>query len=190
MRTAPIAALVALVLSACAPPAYRGGAQPLDRGRLELESWVTVNPLPPRPQRQGSDCGSAVAASVLAYWGVRTSVGEIDRELRKPRAAGIRAGALRDHLRGRGLEAFLVAGTVEDLAYEVERGRPVIIGTLKRYGRNTGLKHFQVVVGVRDGGRHFATYDPAAGWRSYSREDLLEEWTPTGNLTLIVLPKG
>jgi hypothetical protein len=33
-----------------------------------------------------------------------------------------------------------------------------------------------------------ASYDPAAGWRRYSREDLLEEWKPTGQLALVVLP--
>lgn len=189
MTRGRIAILAALSLAACAPPAYQGGARPLSRAQLDADpAWTTVGSLPPRPQRADSDCGPAVTASVLAYWGVRTSVRQIDRALRTPGESGVRAGDLRDHLRGRGMRAFLVQGTIDDLAYEVARGRPVIIGTLKRYGDKTGLRHYQVVVGVRAGGTHFATYDPAVGWRSYTREHLLDEWSPTGHLALVVLP--
>ncbi|HUH03666.1 MAG TPA: cysteine peptidase family C39 domain-containing protein [Kofleriaceae bacterium] len=185
-RASSIAA-VAVFLVACASPGYRGGARSIPRVEIEQE-WTAVRSLPPRPQRSVNDCGAAAAASVLAYWGVRTSVGQIDRALRAADGDGIRAGDLRDYLRQRGVRAYLVAGTIEDLVHEVERGRPVIIGTLKRYGKRDALKHYEVVVAVRDGGRMIASYDPAAGWRRYSREDLLAEWKPTGQLALVVLP--
>ena len=64
----------------------------------------------------------------------------------------------------------------------------MIVGTLKRYGDRDAVKHYEVVVAVRDGGAELVSYDPAAGWRVYRRADLLEEWRPTGQVALVVMP--
>jgi ABC-type bacteriocin/lantibiotic exporter with double-glycine peptidase domain len=186
------AAAAALALIACTPAGYRGGARALDPQELGLDvggPWTTVGSLPPRPQRADDGCGAAVATSVLAYWGVRSTVAAAERALRKDGVDGIGAGSLRDYLRDHGVRAYLVSASIEDLVYEVERGRPVIIGTMKRYGKRQLVHHYEIVVATRDRGEQIAVYDPATGWRRYSRQDLLAEWQPTGLLALVVLPR-
>ena len=179
-------AVIALVLGACAP-SYTGGARALEPSAV-TDDWTAVRSLPPHPQRAERDCGAAAMASVLSFWGQSVDVAAIDRAIRAPQQAGARAGALRDYARERGMRAFLIRGQVSDLVYELEQGRPVIVGTLKRYGERTAYEHYEVVFAVSPGASTIATYDPANGWRRYQRSAFLSEWKPSGNLALVVLP--
>ncbi len=180
------AAALALALSACAP-SYTGGARAVEPASIGQE-WAAVRSLPAVPQRGESDCGAAAMTGVLRYHRVDADAAAIERQLRPAGADGIRAGLLRDYARRRGLRAYLISARVDDLMYEIERGRPVIVGTLKRYGDRIAYEHYEVVFAISRDGAHVATYDPAAGWRRYTRADFLAEWKPTGQLALVMLP--
>jgi hypothetical protein len=129
---------------------------------------------------------SASLAMVLSYWypavpAKQWALADSDRRLS--------AGELRDRAQERGLAAFVVEGTIEDIAYELQRKRPVIVGTVKPIGGNKGVSHYEVVVGIHPATKRIATLDPAAGWRQNTLPEFLKEWGPSGRLLLVVLPK-
>src|SRR5262249_23259981 len=106
MRTA----LLAILATGCAA-AYRGGARPLASADLRAPGWVAVADGPEIHQPRELDCGPAAAAMVLGFWGYRTDPDALRSASGTPISSGVQAGTLRDLLRLRGLEAFLVEGS-------------------------------------------------------------------------------
>jgi ABC-type bacteriocin/lantibiotic exporter with double-glycine peptidase domain len=183
---------VALVLacwlaSACVGAGYTGAARDLTPNVWEKESgWIAVERVPLMRQHGLYDCGPTALAMVLSYWypavpTERWTLADSDRRLS--------AGELRDQARARGLAAFVVEGTIEDIAHELRRKRPVIVGTVKPVGGGKGVSHYEVVVGLHPQTKRIATLDPAAGWRQNTFEEFVKEWAPSGRLLLVVLPK-
>jgi ABC-type bacteriocin/lantibiotic exporter with double-glycine peptidase domain len=187
MRTPGVIVGVVVVLlgaSAC----YTGAARPATAASVAAEpGWQLVSGVPFVAQRSERDCGGAAAAMVLGYWSVPAGPDEV-MAVTDQSGRGARAGALRDFIRGKGLDAYLVAGDLRDLAAEVERRRPVLVGLAQPYG-NRSLTHYVVVVGVNRARRQLATLDPAHGWRRVSFEGFAREWIPVGRPTLVVFPR-
>jgi ABC-type bacteriocin/lantibiotic exporter with double-glycine peptidase domain len=157
---------------------YTGSARTVTPAAIDADpGWVRVRGVPFVAQRGESDCGVAALAMVLRYWGVVMSM-----EAKGP----LTAGELRDVARGRGLQAFVVKGDPTDIRDQLARGRPLIVGLGKRYGRSA-LAHFEVLVGYHPAGR-FLTLDPAAGWRVNTAEGFAAEWAASEQLVLIVVP--
>src|SRR5205807_768600 len=75
--------------------------------------WQMVRDVPFVAQRSERDCGAAALAMVLAYWRAPATLDEIEA-VAPVEGGGIRAGALRDLARQKGLEAFVVSGTLND----------------------------------------------------------------------------
>jgi ABC-type bacteriocin/lantibiotic exporter with double-glycine peptidase domain len=179
-------ALLALLL---AGGCYKGTARSLTAADVAREGgWERVEGVPEVRQAERRDCGAAALAMVLGYWKVPVSRDDI--ALTNPPAPdrGIRAAALRDYARGRGLQAFVIKGEIADLEREVvQRRRPVLVGTVKVYG-SKAYPHYEVVVGIDRRAQRILTLDPAAGLRVNSREGFTAEWAAAGQLTLIVLP--
>jgi hypothetical protein len=179
--------LACCLASACASAGYTGAARDLAPRAIQQEpGWIAVDHVPLMRQHGHYDCGPTALAMVLSYWypavpAQRWSLAESDRRLS--------AGELRDEARARGLAAFVVEGTLEDIAYELQRKRPVIVGTVKPIGGNKGVAHYEVVVGIHPATKRIATLDPAAGWRQNTLPEFLKEWGPSGRLLLVVLPK-
>ena len=184
---------IALVLacclgSACASAGYTGAARDLAPHTLRTEpGWIAVDHVPLMRQHGLHDCGPTALAMVLSYWYPAvpaqrwTPTEKTDRRLS--------AGELRDRARKLGMAAFVVEGTFEDIAHELERKRPVIVGTVKPIGGDRGVSHYEVVVGMHPETKRIATLDPAAGWRQNTLEEFLKEWAPSGRLLLVVLPR-
>ncbi|HEY0713959.1 MAG TPA: cysteine peptidase family C39 domain-containing protein, partial [Polyangia bacterium] len=180
----PVAVLgVLLGLGACASgPPRRGTPAP---GMVAAPGWATVSGLTFVPQEGRADCGAAALAMLLGRWGsdtsaeaMRTRTGPIDdRE-------GLKAGRLRAIARAEGLNAFIISGTFEDLAHEVERGHPVVVGVLRAVGRR-GYPHYVVVTGVNRERRRLLTADPAEGWKEQTFEDFESRWRFSRNLALV-----
>jgi hypothetical protein len=124
---------------------------------------------------------------VLNYWRVPVTRDEITDAIPPAPERGIRAAALRDYARGRGLQAFVIKGELGDLEREVQRRRPVLVGTVKVYGRHA-YPHYEVVVGIDRDKQRILTMDPAQGLRVNSREGFTAEWAAAGQLTLVVMP--
>lgn len=173
-----------LGLSGC----YTGSARDVSPDRLRSDpGWSLVERVPFVRQNHGRDCGAAALAMVLGYWQVSVTADEIAAKFPED-AEGLRAGHLRDHARERGFEAYLFSGDFRDLAAEVGRGRPVVVGMAKPYRTKT-LAHYEVVVGVHRDKKLLLTLDPANGWRENSFEGFAREWVPTKQVTLVVFPK-
>ena len=147
--------------------------------------WALVEGVPFVAQESETDCGAAALAMVLARWGEEVPVAVLERECAAPGVEGIRAGALRDAARRRGLRAFVVPGRVEDLRQEIARGRPVVVGLVKSLGPLTST-HFEVVVGLHDGSGRVAALDPARGLVTDALPAFRAEWEAAGGATLVV----
>src|SRR5262245_45089571 len=122
-----LAALAASFLGgACFRLSYTGGARPLGARTLD-DGWIQAAPTPVVRQRHQTDCGLAALAMIGGAWGRAWTVDELGREAHRT-TTGVRLGALRDLARSRGLEAYAIRGTPEDLRRELSRGRPVMLG--------------------------------------------------------------
>jgi ABC-type bacteriocin/lantibiotic exporter with double-glycine peptidase domain len=151
-------------------------------------SWVLIPELKLVSQRGRHDCGVAALATVIEYWqpttttaSVAAAIGPADEK------AGVAAGRLRTVALRKGLNAFLIEGTVEDLVHEVGRRRPVILGLVGAdHGRAYG--HYDVVAGVNQTRRLFLLADPRGTWRQVRAEELLTAWGPARHLALVIFP--
>ncbi|HEY0707664.1 MAG TPA: cysteine peptidase family C39 domain-containing protein [Polyangia bacterium] len=181
------ASLLGLLLSfgACASgPPRRGTPAPA----VADPGWATVPKLDFVPQTGRADCGAAALAMVLGRWGrdsnpesMRARTGPIDDR------AGLKAGLLRSIVRAEGLNAYLISGTFDDLAREVERGHPVLVGVLRQVGTR-GYPHYVVVTGVNRDQRRVLTADPAEGWKEQPFDDFEARWRFARNLALVAWP--
>jgi ABC-type bacteriocin/lantibiotic exporter with double-glycine peptidase domain len=176
---------LALALTACQLP-YTGGAHPVQPGSLG-SGWYTAASTQVVRQHQESDCGLAALAMVASAWGRRWSVDDLDHQL-PPGDKGVRLGDLRDLARARGLEAYAIRGTLDDLTHELSQGRPVLLGLLLPYDRSHNASHYEVAVAIHPDDGSVVTIDPASGqWRQRTRRVLELEWKPAGFATLVVV---
>ncbi|MBA3454842.1 MAG: C39 family peptidase [Deltaproteobacteria bacterium] len=185
MRVAITLIGVVLALSGCRL-AYKGGATTVGPNALAGE-WVRAAPTPVVLQRAQTDCGLAALAMVAGAWGRSWSVAELARHL-KPTAKGVRLGALRDLARARGLEAYVVKGQFADLANELAKGRPVLLGLVLPFDQDNNLHHFEVAIAINPRDGTVVTLDPSTGdMLKRSRKVLDLEWRHAGYATLVVV---
>lgn len=176
---------LALVTTACRLP-YEGGARPVTVATLD-DHWHRAAPTPVVRQRDRTDCGLAALAMVAGAWGENWSLEDLSRSLPATKD-GVRLGALRDYARSHGLVAYAVRGTHEDLAFELSRHRPVLLGLILPFAKDKALAHYEVAIAIdpRDGS--VVTQDPATGGLMRRTRDVLDlEWKPGGYATLVVV---
>ncbi len=170
------------VLSGCS--GYTGDSRSIRPEALRQEpGWVAVHDVALIAQRGDHDCGAAALAMVVAHYDAQ----------RAPRAVALGANdhrvsalEMRDRARNLGFHAFVVEGDPKDLLYELQHGRPVIVGMAKP--TVTGhVAHYEVVVGIHPRTRRIATLDPAQGWRQTSYESFFEEWQGSGRVLLVIM---
>jgi ABC-type bacteriocin/lantibiotic exporter with double-glycine peptidase domain len=170
---------------------YTGSARTVSSDRLAVlanePGWLLVRDVPFIAQQTDRDCGAAALAMVLGFWNLPTTPEEISGHFPAD-GNGLRAGHLRDLARAKGLDAYLISGQLRDLANELGRGRPVLVGVAKPY-RTKDLAHYEVVVGFNHAKRLVLTLDPAVGWRQNTLEGFAREWVPTNQVTLVALPR-
>jgi ABC-type bacteriocin/lantibiotic exporter with double-glycine peptidase domain len=173
-RTLTSVLLAALALAGCA--VYPGTARPTTFEELRRETgWTLVESVPFVPQESGRDCGAAATSMVLARWGVDVPARDLEAECAVPGQEGLKASALRDAARRRGLSAFVFPG----------RGRPVVVGLLKTVGP-LATSHFVVVVGLHPGRGKVAALDPGRGLVWDTLEAFGAEWAATKGVAMVV----
>jgi ABC-type bacteriocin/lantibiotic exporter with double-glycine peptidase domain len=151
-------------------------------------SWVLVPEVKLIPQESSDDCGVAALATVINYWQPDTAAGDVARSLGPiVEGGGIEAGRLRSVAKARGLNAFLIEGTVDDLAYALVRFRPVIVGVVADEGGRT-YGHYDVVVGMNLRRRLFLVGNPGGTWRQVPFDDLFSRWRRAHQLALMIFP--
>lgn len=184
MRHPPaLLAAAGLLAAGCASTSYRG----VSAAEARAAGWERVEGVPEVRQETQQGCGAAALAMVLGHWGRSVAQAEILAATPPPDGQGLRADALRDFARGRGLQAFLVQGEPADLHREVARNRPVVVGLLKRQGRRL-VPHYEVVVGLDRARRRVLLLDPARGPRETGFEPFQRDWSAAGRVTLVVFP--
>lgn len=177
-------AAIAVCAAAVGCSSYAGSARDFSPDRLAREpGWVAVRAVPLERQREEEDCGAAAVAMLLSYW-TGQPPGAIARALRPAPEGGHTAGHLRQVARARGLEAFLIQGTLADLERELGSGRPVLVGMVKPQRRGV-VTHYEIVVALHAARGLVVTLDPAEGWRENDREGFLTEWSAAHNVTLV-----
>ena len=133
--------------------------------------------------------GGAAVVMVFKYWGSSDAVATDFRSLVDAREKGIPAGALVKAVSARGWRAALLSATsdsgrtVDDVAKEVELGRPPIV--LIEVAPN--VRHYVVVIAVTD--RDVVLLDPASRpYETMTRQQFAKSWTAAGTWALVVLP--
>ncbi len=164
---------------------YQGTAKEARPSVLAREdNWVMVRGFPRVLQRGNHDCGAAALAAVLAFWGHRVTPEQISTAVSK-RGEQLRARDIEVYAKSVGLSSFVFFGTMNDLIYELKRGRPVIVGVGKPYSDKKALAHYEVVVGYEPKKRQVLLLDPARGWQVDSFEGFAREWSVSKGVTVV-----
>jgi ABC-type bacteriocin/lantibiotic exporter with double-glycine peptidase domain len=179
--------VVALVLgtSSFGCSMYQGTAKSAEPSDLSRSGGWTMVPNFPLVRQVGSDdCGGAALAAVLRYWGhsatpesIEAAIGREDRRLS--------AGDMAAHAQKLGLRAFVINGTMNDVVYELDRGRPLIVGLGKEIATGGVLSHYEVVVGYELEKKRVLLLDPERGWQIDTFEGFATEWSRSGGVTIV-----
>jgi len=183
MRSARVLALIGCIAS-CALP-YTGGARAVHPTQLGT-NWLQAAQTPVVMQKQQSDCGLAALAMVAGAWGRHWTVDDLAHRI-PPGKHGIKLGVLRDLARERGLEAFAIKASRDDLKNELSAGRPVMLGLMLPHDQKRNRTHFEVAIALNTQDGTVITIDPATGdWMRRSPEVLEIEWKAAGYAALVV----
>jgi len=184
IRSARIVALIGCIAS-CAVP-YRGGARAVHPVDQLGSDWLQAADTPVVKQRQQTDCGLAALAMVAGAWGRQWTVDDLAQRV-PPTKHGIKLGLLRDLARQRGLEAFAIKASREDLKNELAKGRPVLLGLMLPHDQKRNRSHFEVAIALNTKDGTIITIDPATGeWMRRSPKVLDIEWKAAGYAALVV----
>ena len=134
--------------------------------------------------RQGrrNTCASTCLHVVAGHWGVTTTMAGMERELGQPAWHGYTLGRLRDWARTQDLAAYVVKGTIEDLADHAARKRPVIVVVRSGWPRRN---HSMIVTATTD--EWVTVMDPRRGrYVGLPAGRFQERWARAGNPMLVV----
>jgi ABC-type bacteriocin/lantibiotic exporter with double-glycine peptidase domain len=183
IRSACVLALVGMI-AGCAMP-YKGGARAVHPTQLGA-GWLQAADTPVVKQKHQADCGLAALAMVAGAWGRNWTVDDLVHRV-PPGKHGIKLGVLRDLARERGLDAFAIAATRDDLKNELAKGRPVMLGLMLPHDRKSNRSHFEVAIAMNTQDGTIITIDPATGeWMRRSPKVLDIEWKAAGYAALVV----
>lgn len=184
LRAAVLVASLAL-LAGCGSVESRG------EFHETLSPQAVVLPVPAILQQQKEGCGLACLVALLHFHGL-----ELDDDSKtrfsdeRLKTDPIAAGELRDYLRGRGLQSFLVHGSLDEgypqgLFGIVRSGLPVIVEL------DTKKKHHYGLVCGFDPGRHWIlVMDPDHGFVGVPEDEFERHWARADHLMLVAALKG
>jgi len=192
-----VASVLAAGLLGCANAApFRG----VEVTRDDPGPFVEMTPVS-QPDVQG--CGYASMSTVALYHGVSPEKLRAPGIVREFRGRTLSAVDLIKMARVLGLVAFGYEGSVDDLAKNLGKGRPVIVllSTRPRIGKFPsfawsvdtssalfgGGAHWVVVVSTTARGG-FVLHDPAQGCLEMKGADFLESWRKQSRLCILVSP--
>ncbi|HVW30277.1 MAG TPA: C39 family peptidase [Polyangiaceae bacterium] len=178
-------ALLAISALSLGCASYKGSSHEAQPSAVLHEGgWVIVPHFPLVMQEGNHDCGAAALAAVLDFWGRPATPTQIAESSGR---AGQRlsAGDLERYARGHGFSSFVFYGTLKDVAYELDHGRPVIVGLGKAYEGNKAIAHYEVVVGYSREKRQVLLLDPGRGWQTDGFDGFAREWGVSKGVTVV-----
>src|SRR5687767_1649275 len=180
--------LIAITALSLGCASYRGTASSAQPSVVAQQGqWTMVPNFPFVAQSTQSDCGAAALAAVLRFWGHSASPQAIEAAL-GAEDNRLRAGDMEAYARSLGMRSYVFFGTMKDVVYELERGRPVIVGLGKMVEEKKALSHYQVVVGWEPNKKQVLLLDPARGWQIDSLEGFAKEWAISKGVTMVAFP--
>lgn len=162
----------------------------LSAPKNSLPKKFILHSVPHNPRRQqGTDCAPDSLRMVLNYYQKGCKEGELVKQLEsRGRYGGVSLGQLAKIAKRYDLEAYLMSGLNLDIlkAFLLNRWPPIVS---YKSGRNTG--HAVVMVGYDDVKKRLLIHDPNfVKVRQFPYYQFLPVWKQTGNLCLLVVPKG
>lgn len=159
--------------------------------RAALSPRAVVLPVAAVLQQQREGCGLACLVALLHFHGLELDA-DAKASFSEERLATqpIAAGELRDYLRGRGLEAYLVHGSLDErypqgLFGVVRSGLPVVVEL------DTKKKHHYGLVCGFDPVRHWIlVMDPDHGFVGVPEDEFERHWARADHLMLVAAIKG
>ena len=179
----------AILCLGCA--SYTGTARAIDPyAALHEGKWWMVPSFPRVMQDQSYDCGAAALAAVMQFWGQSASPQSIEVALGRTDHR-LRASDIVSYARKQGLHSYVFFGTMTDVAHELRRGRPVIVGLGKSFAeKKKALAHYEVVVGYEPEKKLVLLLDPGRGWQVDTLRGFAEEWARTKGVTIVAFLSG
>jgi ABC-type bacteriocin/lantibiotic exporter with double-glycine peptidase domain len=181
----PHQALVAIAALSLGCASYKGSSHETQPSTVVHEGgWVIVPHFPLVMQESSHDCGAASLSAVLGFWGRPSTPSQIS-EASGRAGQRLAAGDLEQYAKSHGFASFVFYGTMKDVAYELDHGRPVIVGLGKPYQGNKAVAHYEVVVGYSRDKRQVLLLDPGRGWQTDSFEGFAREWSVSKGVTVV-----
>lgn len=183
-RRATVACVIAGLL-ATAPGCLAPRRDPLPRTADTVLLRVDV----PYGQERAFECGLATLSTLCDYHGLALPPDEIERlAALADEHEGLSGGELRGALRGLGLEAFLVHGTLDHaetgLYRQVDLGRPPLV----MIATPNGQAHYCLFTGYDPGAGTVYVYDPERGHLCLPVAEFEPLWERARRFTLVTLP--
>lgn len=164
---------------------YTGTAHAVDPyAAARAGKWWMVPSFPRVMQDASNDCGAAALAAVMRFWGQSATSESIERDLGRTDHR-LRAADMVAYARNVGLHSYVFYGTMTDVAHELRRGRPIIVGLGKSYAEKKALSHYEVVVGYEPEKKLVLLLDPGRGWQIDTLRGFAEEWARTKGVTIV-----
>ena len=176
-----VAAFLVLALVGCRgllPPPAELPPEEDGRGLHRIPDYFHV------AQHSEVTCGAAVVAGVLSYWGTPSSSDEVAAATLKPGSDGIVAKDLQAYVQSKGYVGVIFEGTYNRLMDGVDKGRPIIVGTINV----DRTFHYLTVIGYHDRRGYFLVDDPARGVRQIGFDEFTKIWGGAHWFTLLVAP--
>lgn len=149
-----------------------------------------VRGVPRVMQESSDDCGAAALTSVLRFWGRSATPASIEAQIGRDNRR-LRAGDMVAYARREGLRSYVFFGDLADIRYELERGRPVLVGLGKALDSKRGVLHYEVVIGYEPKQERLLLLDPDRGFQVDSVAGFSQEWMRSKGVTIVTfLPTG
>jgi ABC-type bacteriocin/lantibiotic exporter with double-glycine peptidase domain len=133
-------------------------------------------------------CGPSALASVLGYWQIRASRGELEARVYLERLEGSLPMDLVSAARDYGLKADLVRGNLDLLRSEIGSGRPVIV--LVNLGASFyAVHHFMVVTGYDDAKGEIIAHSSLSQNRAFPYASFLRWWKKADACAILISPR-
>lgn len=190
-RRAGLLARMAFAILSLGCASYRGTSRTIDPVMAaRTGNWWMVPSFPRVAQDSSNDCGAAALAAVMQFWGRPSTPQSIEAALGRDDHR-LRAGDIAEYARKMGLHSYVFFGTMTDVAHELRRGRPVIVGLGKLIAEKKALSHYEVVVGYEPRKKLVLLLDPGRGWQVDTLRGFAEEWARTKGVTVVAfLPES
>jgi len=179
-----------LLLAACSVPSagcasYAGTAKSAEPEALARQgNWLMVRGVPLVRQETRDDCGAAALSSVLRFWGRDATPAAIEARIGQENRR-LKAGDIVAYARNEGLRSYVFFGSLADIRYELEQGRPVLVGLGKALDSKRAVLHYEVVIGYEPKQERMLLLDPDRGFQVDSLDGFSTEWMRSKGVTIV-----